>query len=390
MPEAEIIPPGAQEPVLPDIDAGVNRMASILQEKMNEVRENMKIKDPSAPPPKPEEPKLEDKPTPPVEPAPVEQQPAPTAEVPKTPDSTIDNPPPTLSAHGKDHWNRLVTIKNKEIHDRQSKLEKMEAELKALKERKATESPELDQLKKQAEEMQSELERVALERSPKFRNYFDGGIEKQLKKAKAVAGEHGEEVAKLLMQPRSKERNDRLKEIQEDLGIEGGIIGNALAEITSLKIEREEQLAKHKENLALLRQNEEQSSSKTMQQRRLKADAVVNQVKTLPEFTATTDPEHQKFVVESLDFIAKANLGEIGEEDASLLPAMAMKGSYLQKFEIPKLKKEIETLKARLTSMQAASPKASTGTGEAKPAGSGPLDPFKSSFMGKFEELMGR
>ena len=372
---------------MPDMDAGINKMADILNARMTEVREKLRVADPA----KPAEPAMENAPVP-DEPAPApvvekasEPAPAPQA----SPDATIDTAPATLSAHGKDHWNRLVTIKNKEIHERQAKLEKMELELKAIKERPVNESPEIESIKKQAEELQSELERVALERSPKFRNYFDGGIQKQLNKAKLASGEFGEEVAKLLQEPRSRERNERLKEIQDELGIEGGVISNALSEITSLKAEREEQLSKHKENLKLLRSTEEQESGKTRQQRVFRAEAVVNKVKTLPEFTPSTDPEHQKFVVESLDFISKANLGEIGEEDASLLPAMAMKGSYLQKFTVPKLQKEIETLKARLSSLQSASPKTSTGTGEGKTA---PVnaDPFKSSFVTRYEELMKR
>lgn len=283
---------------------------------------------------------------------------------------SLDKPPEGLSAAASANWKKfrdstqaVIDKKSKELDDVKKQLDdarKTSAAAPAAK--PLVDFGEYEGLKKKAAELESSLERLDLANSPKFRTYYDGGIEKQIKLAKASAGSHGDEVAKLLHQPRSAERNTRLAELVEELGIEGNVIGNALASITQLKLEREEQLSNHAENLKLLRQQErlesehaEQSRSAT---RKAKADAIVERLTALPEFKpADTDAEHKAFAESALEFIRAGVNGKLAEDDALLLPAAAMKAQYLEKIKIPRLEKENQELKARLEEIAAARPR---------------------------------
>ena len=314
-------------------------------------------------------------------PAPTAPAPAPPLPPPSTPkpvtappansdEPSFDKPPEGLSAAASANWKKfrettqaVIDKKSKELDDVKKLLEDA---------RKAAEgqkpSPgmirleEHETLKKKAAELESSLERLDLANSPKFRNYYDGGIEKQIKLARAASGTHGEEVAKLLHQPRSAERNARLAELVEELGIEGSTIANALASITQLKLEREDQLSNHSENLKLLRQQErleaEASEQSRSASRKAKAEAIVERLSTLPEFKPSeTDAEHQAFAASALEFIRNGVAGKLSEDDALLLPAAAMKAQYLEKIAMPRVLKENQELKARLEEIAAARPR---------------------------------
>ncbi len=361
-----------------DLNAGVNRMADAFARLRGD--EGLP---PGAKPEQSQEQVSEVSETPAPE-VPAEQKPV---VAPESPDVQLDKAPDTMSKAGKENWNRLVSVKNAAVETARKEALSLRDELDKLKESAAIgSSPELEVLKKQKEELESQLERVALENSPRFKSHYDGQIQKSLKTAKAAAGEYGDEVVKLLQEPRSSKRNARLSDIASELGIEGQAIGKALSEITVTTQERDEQLANHRENLKALRQTEASDFAKEMQRRREISIRTLEKARKLPEFTAGTDPKHRAFVDESLSFIEQVNVGKLTPDDAALLPVMAMKGAWLQNFRVPELESKVKSLEARLAQLNGATPKV-PGNAPSKGVQKN-IDPDKSSFSQKFEDIM--
>lgn len=349
---------------MPAIDSEAtaqNMQDAVIQKFMDLGKEEPAIVEaPPAPAPAPAVPP----PTPPPSKPSTESAPAASTE------PSFDKPPEGLSAAGTANWKKFRET-TQAVIDRTNK-ERDELKKQLDDARKAAEGQKPSQgmvrledhetLKKKAADLEASVERLDLANSPKFKAYYDGGIEKQIKLARAAAGTHGEEVARLLNQPRTAERNARLGELVEELGIEGGVISNVLATITQLKMEREEQLANHAENLKLLRQQERLESEQIEQNksasRRAKADAIIDRLKALPEFKpADADVEHQAFATNAIEFIRNGVNGKMSEDDALLLPAAAMKAQYLENIKLPRLLKENEALKARIEEMTASRPR---------------------------------
>jgi len=230
-----------------------------------------------------------------------------------------------------------------------------------------------------------------LERSPRFRREYESAGEQQIRRVKAVAGEYADELSKLLRQPRNAERDARIREIRDELGMAGTVVDMAYGKIEDLTVERDELLSDPKRTNAYLDKVEEEQRQQQVQEfsarRKQAADQILAKLRTMPEFTPNEkDPKHSEWTKEALGFIEKANTGSITDEDSALLPAMAMKGAYLQQFRVPALEQEVATLKARLNQLQGAAPKLENRTSTNQQQGV--PDPMKSAFVQKFEELM--
>lgn len=274
-------------------------------------------------------------------------------------------PPAAASAATKEHWERFRAMNAEKLKSIQAEKEALTKEIETLKKTppiKGVPVEELEAIKAAKAELESSLERVALEQSPRFKQYYDGGIAKQLKLVKAAAGKFGDEVVKLLQQPSGSERNARLSEIKQELGIEGDVIGQAASAIRQLSLEREEQLSQHRENLAALRNREAAETAEGRQKHEAKrlaqAESIVARAKSLPEFKADpADTNHVNFATGAIEFIRSAASGALSEDDTRLLPVAAMKAQYLESIKIPKLTAELETLRARVAELTSASPR---------------------------------
>lgn len=311
----------------------------------------------------------------------------------------IDRPPEGMSKAGKEDWSRFRALKNAEIEKRDKELAVLRAETEKLKAAKAIDPVEYESTRKSKEELEATVERLRLEESPKFKAYYDGGIEKQFKLIKAVGGQHGEELVKLVAGGRSKERNERLREIQEELGPEGHIIGNALGEIARLQHEKGEQLSNWKENSKRLREVETQEAetarTRSNEQRRVVADRLVARARELPEFKADpADKDHLAFADGAVAFIRNATEGKLAEEDAALLPVAAMSAQYLKTIKLPRLEAELAGLKTRIAELTGSKPQIN---GQQQHSAVAPAsqrnanDPYGVGEMTrKFNELLGR
>lgn len=273
-----------------------------------------------------------------------------------------ERPPSGAAKATKEDWMRFRAIKNAEVEAARKEKEALAKELEAA--RKAANGipvSEHEALKQSHARAEAELERVALSRSERFRNHYDGGIARAIKLAKTAAGKHGVEVEGLL-QNLTPEAEARLGEIRKDLGIRGNVLDKAASDILSLQIEREEQLSNSAENIKLLRAREAteaaEATQRDQQRRATLADSLVTSVSALPEFKADpADAAHSTFSKEALDFIRNATLGKLSAEDAALLPVAAMKAQYYQSIRLPKLEAELAALRERVAQLTGASPK---------------------------------
>lgn len=358
MPDPQVIPPSDQN-IIPEIaaDAGgkaINELGKQLEgnikSKFRSIMEGTPSKEgqagePSSPPT-----------TPPASPAPAASTPPTAPEIPAT-----DRPPEGLSKTGKEHWERFRALSQERIDTERKEKEALKKEYEAFKaQAKPSAPPDYEQVKARAQELEQHLERVALAESPRFKNYYEGGIAKQLKLVEGL-GAHGKEAAKLLMEPDSEARDKRLSELQTEMGFKGHILSNAAATILQLQSERETELANWKTNFAALKAKESEEATakaaKDLMHRQNAASLILNSARALPEFTpAPNDAAHATFAKEALDFISEALTGKLPESDALRLPVAAMKGQYLEEFVIPKLRAEVKALEERLSAFNRSTP----------------------------------
>lgn len=356
-----------------------------------------------------------------VEAKPVEQQslavadskPADSKPVdPSVPDPSADpaipeyeRPPSSAAKATKEDWMRFRKLKNDEVEKHRKEAEAFKAELESLRAKANGTSPELESLRKEKADLESRLERWDLANSPRFKSHYDGEIEKSLDLIKSVAGPHADEIIKLIQTPKhTPEQRTRLKELRDELGLDGDVIVTAAGKIRQLSLERDKQLANHSENLKLLRAKEAEEArereSKTLHQRQALADSILSRIKDLPEFKP--DPAlagHSEFATQAVEFIRTAALGKLSNEDSALLPVAAMKATYLEKFRLPALQAEVKKLSDRIAELTRSSPKVDGqrlggSNPSSKPSGGVAQAVYDSeaasrSVVEKFRELMG-
>jgi hypothetical protein len=261
---------------------------------------------------------------------------------------------------------RFRSLKNAEVEAVRKEREALAKEVEALRKgAKGVPTEEFESLKQSHARAEAELERVALARSERFRNHYDGGIERAIKIAKAAAGKHGSEVETLL-RALTPENEKRLSEIRAELGIRGNMLDNAVGTILGLQTEREEQLNNSAENIKLLRMREAteaaEAAQKAASRRAALSEALVARAGAQPEFKADpADSKHASFATAALDFIRSATLGKLDEEAVALLPVAAMKAHYYESIEKPKLMAELTTLRERMAQFTGATPRVEGG-----------------------------
>lgn len=300
---------------------------------------------------------------------PAAAQTAPQAQPTVEPDPSADpaipaheRPPAGAAKATKEDWMRFRALMHGKIEAKEKEREALAKEVETLrKSAKGVPTEEFEALKQAHTRAEAELERVALARSERFRNHYDGGIARSIKLAKSAAGKHGLEVEGLL-QNLTPDAEKRLGEIREELGIRGNILDTAIANIMSLQIEREEQLNNHAENIKVLRMRESteaaESLQKTTARRTALANALVARAQALPEFKADpADAQHTSFSGGAIDFIRNAALGNLSEEDSALLPVAAMKAQFYEGIEKPKLMAELTALRERIAQLTSATPR---------------------------------
>ena len=149
----------------------------------------------------------------------------------------------------------------KTIHARATTAEKLVKELeeKVRNVKPTSDSGEVEALKKQIDEYDEALKIANIERHPKFRDAFDGEIDRKIAVAKKIAGKLGEKIEQALRSGDS----DKWEDLHEELGAHKSAQIAALStDIELLKIKRGEELSNWKSTSEKMAQMETEAKAK--------------------------------------------------------------------------------------------------------------------------------
>lgn len=162
------------------------------------------------------------------------------------PDKEIADFTKGMSQKATDNFKKVyerATVAEKQLAELRGELEKTKAAPKV-------DTAEIEALKKQNQELDQIVKQTALERHPKFKNYYDGGKEELIASAKAIVGEKlAKDVESLLRNPNAP--SETFEKLAEEVGqFKASQIAAVAANITRLDIERGKQLDNWKSGYA--------------------------------------------------------------------------------------------------------------------------------------------
>lgn len=299
-------------------------------------------------------------------------------------------------------WKKLkAELKEKDEGLKATRAEKeaLAARLQEAEKKPAFDASSWDAKVKAADEERAkttaELERVALERSPRFNGHFQRAIDTAIVAAKeAVGADKAAAVGDILTLPPSAWRKERLSEIIEGLpDYDKTSFMVALNDHDRARKERQAALDDAKTSHSRLQQAEaEQKAMETKQREAVLETQVTGILKAaggFESFKPSDDPAHNQFVEANKLRIRQYLRGELSEQDYALMPIAAAEGERLASRVVPALQKENEELKAALAAYQNQSPDlgSRTGDGGSKPSGdkkpSGFIATYKANWPGK-------
>lgn len=257
------------------------------------------------------------------------------------------------------------TAIEKERDEIKADREKLAAEIAEL--RKAGPSDELDKLRAERDDLDRRLKESALEHHPKFVEYFDGNIKNATESIKRLVGaDKAGSIESLVNLPPGEYRDARLQELADELPVlKQGQLAGLLNKIEELQNERSSELKRQRENWDRI--TKEQTAAQMARQKSI-------------------ETEREKVVTGTIAAIASEELkGHLDEQGADLAKRVSLGGTkdpadtvklIARGVAYPKVlsalaeaQKEVESLKAQVAKMEAATPGAPGGGGKSADTG---------------------
>jgi hypothetical protein len=185
----------------------------------------------------------------------------------KAPDDEFATPN-GLNEKAKADWVGLRTARKKAVEAS----DKAQAENEALKKRiaeleSAQNTEEVKALRQTLEQYEQELTVTALERHPKFKQYFDGQTAALLENAKSIGGE---KLANILQLPEGEHKKSLLKDAIIELDeVDRISLGGVITQLRQLNAQKSVELSKSKEALKAL-ESERMARQKAEQEKAIK------------------------------------------------------------------------------------------------------------------------
>lgn len=252
---------------------------------------------------------------------------------------------------------------------------------------------ERDRLTKEHGEIVSQLETVALERSPNFQNWWSSETKKHIDVATRMAPpEKREELAKLLLQPTSVATNAQIDAIIGELPDSSKrMIERAWENLEVVKQQREDALQKGSQRYKELMEHQalerdKESKAQTLRREQLVSAAIssarqYDSFKTTPTDTAKTLEVQQREA-----FVQAAVRGQLKEDLIVAIPGLAAHALYLEQSLVPQLRSDLAKANDLIKQLQGAGPRPSEG---GKPASQPLAKSDGNEFSSKIRELMG-
>lgn len=285
-----------------------------------------------------------------------------------TPEPLFNDPPPEGSSpKAAESWK---AAKQKWQTQYEQAVAAHKAELEAARKATPQAPPDYEDLKKRATEYETELKRVALERTPEFKKHYETRFNQAEQLARsAVPKEKGDLVAKLLKFSDVEGVEAQLEAVAAELTpLQAGKLANAVQQYQAAKLEREGALADsanqlkfaEEHNIKLQQQQEAamQKEVETMTNRALELS------KGLESFQPREkDDAHNKGIAAREEFVRNFWKGNVPEEMKPWIPSLVADALYMRETMIPSMKAEVEQLKATLASYTKGTPSLNGGVG---------------------------
>lgn len=255
----------------------------------------------------------------------------------------------------------------------QARYEALQKEYTELKTKSTTTAPngDYETLKKQNEELNKRLAAHAIEKHPKFQEYFDGRIKQQVDTVARLGGDVGKKIATVITQPDSDHRNAILNDLMEQLStVDRSKVGAVMVQLDNIQSERQAEIAKADQTYAKM--NQDQTAQ--YEQRKGHIDKITNEVlesarKAIPLLQPRDGDKQWNQGVKSIEGQVRHLLhGKLEDRDvakAAIWSALAP--SLLQELNARNIR--VTELEAHIAKLQAVSPDPSrpSGTPETKP-----------------------
>jgi len=362
--------PEAVTPAMPDLPPSemFKKMSAELREASQRRRQEP-AKEP-AKEPKPKEPAAK-----PPAPAAKPEEPKPPADAPEPPHHDEDVPSVIKSPKAADEFRRLKSTLSEQIKAKQDEILGLKKQLDDEKTKVAQVKVEPSELEKQLQVLKAErdglasqLEEVALERSPSFRKKYESRFAAAVEQAKASAGEHAEKI-EMLASMSPKDRKVALNAILEDLETSDQLsLVSALNSFDTARREREMELRDHHQ-VAQARMEEELVQQKRQQEvleakREYVTKEVLKAARSFEAFTPVDgDDEHNRMVQEYERDVASFIAGKVDDAAAAFLPVLAAEGQFLKQRRVPALEAKIKELEGTITKLSGSSASVKEGSG---------------------------
>lgn len=263
----------------------------------------------------------------------------------------------------RDDWKKKATDHETAVKTHAEKLAAAEKEYAEYKAKTAIDPKEIEALKKEHEEAQARLARVALQETPKFREHFDSRFEAATNRALDAVGKDKAEMVKAVLEaPKSQWRKGMLNELVTGMENEVDKLNliAAVNEYDQARDQRGKELDKHRENLRELKAVEQKEAKekqdRELSNRRVVLDEALKQAAKFESFQEKDDTEHNLTVAKNKKLMEDLILrGDVPTGVYVMLPALAAEGERLQKV-VPTLQAKITELEAALQKYQQATP----------------------------------
>jgi hypothetical protein len=227
--------------------------------------------------PKPAEP-------PPPTPADKAKEPPPpvAAEKPKETPPVTPTEPDKWPRTAQD-WEKFKTVRDEGYKARDTQIQALQAEKTAL-EKKLSEvpqaPPDMEALKKERDELSETLKTVAVEKHPKFKQYYDTQIQNQIGMAKTIVGaENAAKIEQLLNMGESEYREAQLSEMLMELSaLQQSRLGGVLNKLTELNTERQGEILKARDNYEQMQAKQAAESAQFRNQAEKQFDSIVSKL----------------------------------------------------------------------------------------------------------------
>ena len=166
----------------------------------------------------------------------------------------------------------------KEVNEERARLKEENAKFKAEQEKYAkeqekwksweTERNEFETIKKHNAELLDRMQQIAVEKDPRFENYFKAKTDTAIALARQAVGDsHAERVSKLLQLPDSDWRTEQLEAVMAELGpTRQSRLGSAIVEMDRIALERSTAISKSKENWEAMQKADRDNKANQKQQ----------------------------------------------------------------------------------------------------------------------------